>query len=211
MSEESIAHKTLTRARFFVDQAEKCDTSHREEFEHFVYAAIVFARSITNYIQKEYKHSAGFDVWYSQKREEMRSDPLLKFFYKARTSILKKRLLGIGRSVILKIQSVFSRTLVGEVDFKVTRHKLWYRRKPKILWEDIQATIIGPIRKWYRKRRSEQKRPQVQEEPVIESIDYFFFDDPAWKDKPAVDLLRECLDKLEIIVDEADKRFGSKH
>ena len=65
MTEESIARRTLRKARFFAGQAEQSKTGQREAFETYLEAAIVFGRSVTYHIQKEFKHENGFDDWYA--------------------------------------------------------------------------------------------------------------------------------------------------
>lgn len=50
----------------------------------------VFGRAVTNMLQGLRSNEPSFDDWYAPKEAEMRSDPLLKFFYELRTSVLKK-------------------------------------------------------------------------------------------------------------------------
>lgn len=86
----SVARNTLGKARFFLNQAELCETSDREAFEAYLAAAIVFARSITFHIQKEYRHQPNFENWYSHHEAKMRDDPICKFFIEKRNLIVKE-------------------------------------------------------------------------------------------------------------------------
>lgn len=84
----SIARRTLTKARFFVDQVERCGTDDQTAFETYIEAAIVFGRSVTFHIKSEYSHRPGFDTWYSPHETAMRSDPLFDFFLNTRNFVL---------------------------------------------------------------------------------------------------------------------------
>jgi hypothetical protein len=46
----SVARDTLGKSRFFLTQAELCETSDREAFDAYLAAAILFTRSITSHI-----------------------------------------------------------------------------------------------------------------------------------------------------------------
>ena len=63
----STARATLDTARFFCDAAGRA-ADDVEAFRRYLQAAIVFARSVTFHLQKEYSDSAGFkDSWWPQK------------------------------------------------------------------------------------------------------------------------------------------------
>jgi hypothetical protein len=49
----------------------------------------VFGRAVTNVLQNLRTQASGFEEWYAPKVEEMRADPLLRYFYGLRTSSLK--------------------------------------------------------------------------------------------------------------------------
>jgi hypothetical protein len=54
---------------------------------------VVFGRAITNVLQNLRGTEPDFDEWYAQYRDEMESDPLMRYFYALRTKILKEGLL----------------------------------------------------------------------------------------------------------------------
>jgi hypothetical protein len=208
MPEKNTARETLDRARFFLEQAVQCDGSLREEFSRFLETAIIYARSVTLHLKKQYAHTTGFQTWYSEKESQLRNDPLCQFFVNARNYILKEGILGVGR--VLSV-TAHVRTLVIVSDLvrvKVKRGNPWYRRSLKIIWEDLYDSIVMPIRKWNMRQKSRPGQPPPQPESTSESVDHFYFDDPKWKDRPALDLLRDYLDKLEAIVVEVEKKFG---
>ena len=54
---------------------------------------IVFGRAVTNILQNLRSIEPDFDAWYEKYREEMRNDPLMRYFYELRSKILKEGLL----------------------------------------------------------------------------------------------------------------------
>jgi len=54
---------------------------------------VVFGRAVTNVLQNLRATESDFDEWYIKYRDEMESDPLMKYFYNLRTKILKEGLL----------------------------------------------------------------------------------------------------------------------
>jgi len=54
---------------------------------------IVFGRAVTNILQNLRSIESDFDAWYERYREEMGNDPLMRYFYKLRSKILKEGLL----------------------------------------------------------------------------------------------------------------------
>jgi hypothetical protein len=67
---------------------------------------------------------------------------------------------------------------------------VWITEEPRSLW---------------------RARRQARAKSRVEVTEGFFFDDPRWKDRQAIELLQEYLDGLERIVAEADARFGARH
>ena len=73
-----------------------------EEAEHDrillgFFAVVVFGRAVTNALQNlRTFDSHAFDEWYGPWRQEMQGDPLLRWFYKLRSEILKGIVPSIG-------------------------------------------------------------------------------------------------------------------
>jgi len=63
---------------------------------------VVFGRAVTNVLQNLRSTEKGFDEWYRKYREEMREDPLMRYFYELRSSILKEGRLQTTTRVHLK-------------------------------------------------------------------------------------------------------------
>jgi hypothetical protein len=60
---------------------------------------VVFGRAVTNVLQNLRSTELDFDSWYAKYKSEMESDPLMKFFYKLRSKILKEGDLNIHTSM----------------------------------------------------------------------------------------------------------------
>lgn len=64
--------------------------SYPDEFHTILNALIQSLRSITFVLQKEGSHIQDFNNWYSKKRDEMRSDPLLRWLVEKRNQVEKE-------------------------------------------------------------------------------------------------------------------------
>lgn len=65
-------------------------SKHVEELEINLAAFVNSARNVTFVLQKEFKQNPVFNKWYEKKQEEMKQDPLCKFFHKLRNSVIKE-------------------------------------------------------------------------------------------------------------------------
>ena len=194
-----ITRETLERSRFFVKAARAAEPTDRESFEHYVYAAIVFGRAVTNHLQKEYKHCPGFDDWYEERQSEMRKAPLLRYFYNERTFILKRRPTPIQKTIQVAVGTALE--FDEALSVRVIQAKPWYLRRP---------AIIQAVNRWKAERERERKRRRLaSDSPAGQTKEFLHFDDPAWKGQPAVDLLVSYLDSLARIVAEVEEKFGA--
>jgi len=66
---------------------------------------VVFGRSVTNVLQTLRRTEKEYDEWYSKYREEMKKDPLMKYFYDLRSEILKEGKLPTSTSAYIKFFS----------------------------------------------------------------------------------------------------------
>jgi len=57
---------------------------------------VVFGRAVTNVLQNLRSTEKSFDEWYQTYVDEMKVDPLMKFFYELRTRILKRGEMAVG-------------------------------------------------------------------------------------------------------------------
>jgi len=65
-------------------------------FAYNLSAFLSAARTITWYMQKQYKHRDGFGHWYCEKRAQMRDDPELRYLNEARAEAVKKEPVATG-------------------------------------------------------------------------------------------------------------------
>ena len=216
MVEKSLARFKLEQSCFFKTHAsEAISAQQRVAFYNFIEAAIVFSRSVTLFLQKEYRHKPGFNNWYSSKQEMMKEDPIFEFFLKKRNYVLKEGSAGVYRVVHLTGKAKIGFSSFAELN--VIRGQPWYHQRMKILWEDLRATITKPIRRWLWECKIKLKNLQLQRHSKVRvtktviTTEDFFFDDPKWKDRPACGLLQEYLNKLGQIVDEAETRFDKEY
>jgi hypothetical protein len=202
-----VARRTLDRAHFFLGQAAEAGAGNRVAFQHYLESAIVFARSVTFHLQKQYAHTTGFDEWYAPWQEKFKNDPLARFFTEQRNYSLKVGPLAVRKHVDIRA-SVTIRLSVTATGV-VIRGQPWYRRSVRILVEDLLAPMRSRVSAWSaeRRRRALPPPPQSEERTVVtESLR--FMSAPG-ADRPALELLREHLTSLGELVDEAQARFGA--
>lgn len=205
---ESVARGTVERARFFLDQAFAIGAADRSTFQHFLEAAIVFARSVTFHVQKQYAHADGFADWYAGWQERLKGDALANFFLVQRNYVLKQGPLRVGKHVEVHLQATV--TLTDSVSVKVFRGQPWYHRSPKILIEDA----VYPIREMFRTWRQERSRRRVARSTTegsstgVAVTENLHFAEEPWSQRPALQLMHEYLSTLNRLVTEAEEKFG---
>lgn len=67
-----------------------------------IHNAVVFGRAVTNVLENLRSRDARFEVWYARVSEELSSDPLMRYFYKLRSQILKQGSVGTATYTHLK-------------------------------------------------------------------------------------------------------------
>jgi len=208
----SISRETLEKSRLFLNQAQQAViTGERFKFIANLEAAIVFGRTVTFHIQKEYTHQTKFEDWYGSHEQAMKTDPLMRFMLENRNYVLKEGQVEVIRLISLNISVKFA-SFTGGIEVDVIRGTPWYRRSPKIIWEDIRTTVNQFLRinklNWLQNRTVAQKPPKTPENTKsISNKSNYFFSDTRWQERPALELVSDYLDKLEIIVDDAESVF----
>jgi hypothetical protein len=187
------ARLTLAKARYFADQAERLGARDRW-FVANLEAAIAFDRSTWYHLCKEYDDRPGFRSW----KAVQKFSPLAKFLEETRHSAVHE-----GPVPVERIMS-FSKTLRAAYQvakpIPVVRGQPWYRRPIKIALPDLTY----PIRRLKRERAA----VPVTASPATTLIaDELYFADARWQDRPALELLRQHFDELEMIIADAEARF----
>lgn len=202
----SNARETLDKARFFLTEAETAGLDDRKRLERMIEAAIVFGRSVTFHLQKEFAHAEGFSDWYVEQQRKMREDPLCVFFLEKRNFILKEGPVPIRKTITVTITEAIA--VSSSFSARVIRGKPWYRRRPGILVQDLLRPIREAWSELKVRQRRRRRRRALEDASQSEAQEYLHFDDSDWKERPALDVLNEYLEKLEPVVDEAEEKFA---
>jgi hypothetical protein len=202
----SPARQMLQMARFFAEQARRCaDTNGRDALTMHLQAAIVFGRSVTFALQKEHARTPGFSEWYEQKQVELRNDPVAKFFLETRNVILKQGPISVPKETNIAIHD--SILLSDCVQVKVVRGVPWYRRNPKILWEDFGAPALTRLSLCSRRLLSAIRPRRRADGSTSVIFERYRFDTDDLKDKSAFEALDEYLAVMERIVSDSENVF----
>lgn len=205
LTRKSIARETLNDARAYLELAESTHAEERSAYTRHLKTAIVYGRSVTLHIQREFRHRPGFKAWYSDIQEQLIADPLFTFFRGMRNVILKEGPPAV-HGVVSVTLNVTTRVAVS-LDAVVIRDKPWFLRSLRVLVSDLRAAVLRKVRTWW--RHWQQSRDRRQAEEGTTCVTYALrFDDPAWNHRSAADLVHEYLDKLEPVVTEAEIRFA---
>lgn len=85
----SNTREKLREAEYFLERVRE-NQPDREAFKYTLSAFLSAARSVTFFMQKEFKRTLGFEAWYEIEQDKMKSDPVMKFFLDARNVTLKQ-------------------------------------------------------------------------------------------------------------------------
>ena len=85
----------IARAEFFLALAENCDVQNRQDFEAFIEAAIIFARTAIHRLKTQFEHHPDWSLWFASIKE----DPAVCFFRHQRDFILKEASPKMGQVI----------------------------------------------------------------------------------------------------------------
>jgi hypothetical protein len=164
---------------------------------------VVFGRAVTNVLENLRSTEPDFDKWYEKYKKEMQADPLMKYFYKLRSEILKEGRLRVGwKAYINLINQPIDERLFGPPPPNAVRF-FTFDSLGGTGW--IVQLPDGSTENYY-----------VNMPSNIASISYKFPDSPeshlgkAIPDNSVQSLARLYLDYLQQIVKDAKTRFGQK-
>jgi hypothetical protein len=203
----SSARLTLNAARYFWRQAAIAGVEDREAFAYNINAAVVFGRSVTWHMQKQYAHQSGFEAWYGDEQATLKQDTACKFFNDARTTITHLKLKSARKEASVSIPH--NALVIGWLVVQPKRAQPWYQRPPRILWEDSLRGLRRPIDRLQLRvmlRVEAWKSRRAAGIPVVSEV--LYFDDPGSDKVPALDLVRRYLDVLEGVVARVEARFS---
>lgn len=158
--------------------------------------AVVFGRMVTFALQNMRSTVPEFDDWYNAKREDMRADSLMSFFYQLRTEIEKQT-------------HEHTRAQTDIVSFSASMLARFHPAPP-----DAAGFFIGDQNGgsgWeIRRPDGSVEKYYVDMPPEIAKSDLLMKAvPPPFNEVPAHILLEEYLNKLQGLIDEAKDRFLS--
>jgi hypothetical protein len=202
----SIAESTIAKARFFLDCADDVGTNERVSFCNFLEAAIVFARSVTFHLQKEFANQPEFANWYAEHQKSLAQNRLARFLLEQRNYVLKEGPIATHRVIQMTVTASVHASC--SVTITVIRGAPWYRRSLRILWEDATYPLRERLHRFREKRRQARAQKLMeQNRPPDTTRDDIYFSHDEWKYEPAIELVRRFLSELEVIVQQAEQKF----
>jgi hypothetical protein len=199
----------LAAARFFLRQAEAARPD-REAFGYQFAAAVVFARSVVFQLKHEYGALTGYLEWHRQREELLWQDPTYRLLVDARSYILKEQPAGLSRTIDVAAGDALV-AMESYLEMRVIRGRPWYRRSPRILWQDTRAALLRPLQRWRwevgRRARAQlfQWRQRRRQGQVVVGPPRYYLTQPAGPtDRDVLDSVGEYLGMLERLIEDAE-------
>ena len=171
--------KKLSEAKYFYDRM-KDTISNPEHFGYNLSAFLSAARSVTFFMQKEYKDISGFTDWYTDKQSDMKDDREMNILNEKRTQTIHRK-------------SIDPRAYV---DLRISEHIH--------ASESISIDIIYPDGSTEKKVSKPEPRPKPAKTEVKKEWRWYFEDMP---DKDIINVCKEHMVKLENLVTECESIF----
>jgi hypothetical protein len=208
---KGITRVTLTDALFFHAAASQAPQAEQVLITRYINAAILFGRHVTFQMQYEYSARAGFEPWYQVIQTGLNSDKLVRFMAEARTAKVHKAPLPINRMIFLAGTSFGGSSARAELTVK---HNPLYRRGFRSRIEQALGQMKRILRLVATNQRplmvappltppTERPQPKVPES-------YYFFDHADWRERSAIELVGEYLEKLAAVVNEVETKFPTQ-
>ena len=99
---------------------------------------------------------------------------------------------------------------IASVLAPVVRAKPWSGRRPGILLNDAISSLRTLAHRWTVGRRRRHQGKIMQPPSSSEATVVLHFDDVAWRDRDALELIEYYLGRLRPMVEEAGLRFGQE-
>ena len=203
----STTRAVLDKARYLLAQAEAAEPSAHASgdltpFAANIEGAVIFGRSVTFHLQKEFSHQSEFEDWYSQIQKQLGTNTQFQYLVSARNFILKEGPAPIRRAVQTSLN--LSILVTSTLKTSVVPSDPWYKRSVQILHDRFRFMVLE-VRHWKLRRQAIRENRAAQAHPRV--VYWFYFVDPAVAQVPAQQVVREYLDELETIVADAETRF----
>jgi hypothetical protein len=195
------AQDYLDKAHFFIERARDFEARDRIQFRYHFETAIVWARSVTFVLQKQYSKVPGFTDWYVVEQGVLNSNPLAQFFKGKRNIVLKEK--GVHLRKMVQAEMTAHVTIHATATIEVIRGS--WRSKIRYFHQDVLADLMQRIRRI--ERRFSRKRPKQFPRRTLTTEHMCFVESP-WDLEPALDLLDKYLELLQLLVNDAVTQFG---
>lgn len=196
-----LARDCLEKARFFAEKARAVEVEDRTQFRYFFETAIVWARSVTLLLQKEYSNTPGFEAWYENQQTELAKDTLAQFFLEQRNFTLKEGPVSLRKIVNIVITA--NVTVKATVKLKVIRGS--WRSRLRHFPEDFLRPVMQKLGMMRKRLKPPRDKPESNQAVATEHL---YFAHAPWDKEPALDLFGRYLGRLESLVNSAIKQFG---
>jgi hypothetical protein len=206
---DSAGRRTLDTARFYLSLTDAAGLADRVVFQRHLETAIVWARSVTFHIQKEYADASGFKSWWSQQQDTLSQDRRAKFFSESRTFVVHKGPLPVRQDTAITVGTGV--LVTTEVRVRVVHSTPWYRRSPRDVWRRVHRAFLRLLPEWRHRRAETRRMREFREWEATRGgtiTSDLYFSDPEWSATPALTLLNQHLDTLDAVVAATDSRFG---
>jgi hypothetical protein len=91
----------------------------------------------------------------------------------------------------------------------VIRAQPWYRRSLRILYEDSALPLREYVRMLQERLAARRHAKAPQPTDSVNDSRAYYFEDPAWRDHPAVEIVGQYLNMMEQEVAAAEKDFAN--
>jgi hypothetical protein len=85
----------ISRARFFLEQAERCSSAEQEAFECYLEASIIFGRTAILRLKTQHEKHPDWKPWFKL----LKSNPTICFFWNYRNFIIHKGPPKVGQII----------------------------------------------------------------------------------------------------------------
>ena len=101
----------ISRARFFLQKAVECNADQRDEFEAYLDAAIIFARTALLRVESDYKNHPDWKLWWNNLLTDCRTTPAVEFLRHERNHILHQAPARINQRILAGYTQKFASEL----------------------------------------------------------------------------------------------------
>ena len=118
----------ISRARFFLQKAVDCEAGQRDEFEAYLDAAIIFARTALLRLKPTYEHHPNWQPWWSNLLVDATTKPSVDFLQCERNWILHEaparinRVIHVGQTLARASDSYYYETSARSPTDTVQKH-----------------------------------------------------------------------------------------